>query len=218
MSALTVLYTAQLRGQLDLLPRLFSLMQAVRGATVGPALLIDLGDSCDPQVRECAATGGRATLFVLEAMGYDGACLSQADSARLTDDALHKLLVRVSLGLCGPARPGLPDSIIRRVGSLEVVLLADPASLDSVPASAHLVICRAVVGEPAHLAGRVLWLPPVKGNRLGVARLTFGNLGGSGQPVAVQVREESLQSALRVDATVAAAVDFVREEVRQYQG
>lgn len=215
--ALTVLYTAQLRGHLDRLPRLFSLIQRVRGTTSDPVLLVDLGGSCDPQVWECAATGGRATLFVLDAMGYDLACLSPEDSARLTDNALHKLVARVNMPVCGPARTGLPGYVTHQAGALRVTLAAAAVPLDVLPATTDVVVTPAAKGTPAKLSGRHLYLPSVAGDRLGTARLIFGDLDGSRQPVAVQAYEEAITPDLRVDATVAAAVSFVRDEVRQYQ-
>ncbi len=57
---LAVLYTADLAGRLDMLPRLFTVIQGVRGRRGGPVTLLDLGGSCHPGHWECAATEGRA--------------------------------------------------------------------------------------------------------------------------------------------------------------
>ena len=43
---LTLLYTAALVGQLELLPRLFTRIEREQAAVGGDALLVDLGQSC----------------------------------------------------------------------------------------------------------------------------------------------------------------------------
>ncbi len=71
MTALTVLYTASLRGQLDLLPRLFTRIRQERATARGPVFLADLGRSCVPDLWICEATGGRGMLVAMDSMGYD---------------------------------------------------------------------------------------------------------------------------------------------------
>ncbi len=68
---LTLLYTAALGGQLELLPRLFTRIEQERATIDGPIVLVDLGQSCQPGAWICEATGGRGMLVPMDAMGYD---------------------------------------------------------------------------------------------------------------------------------------------------
>jgi hypothetical protein len=89
---LSILYTANIRGDLTLLPRLYTFIKSLQAdirqfepedenevmlCAVQPrplqTLLLDLGDSCATDVWHCAATGGRSTLIALDAMGYHAA-------------------------------------------------------------------------------------------------------------------------------------------------
>ncbi len=94
---LTILYTYSLRGNLDVLPRLYSFLRQLeahyREAVVqvcsldpaqapGSVLLLDLGDSCAAEVWHCAVSGGRSTLVVLDGMGYDAARVEDAPAKR----------------------------------------------------------------------------------------------------------------------------------------
>ena len=91
---LTILYTHDLRGDLDALPRLYSFLrqlkahyaseEVVQVCALDPAqppgriLLLDLGESCAPEVWHCQVSGGRSTLVVLDGMGYDAARVDDA--------------------------------------------------------------------------------------------------------------------------------------------
>jgi hypothetical protein len=98
-AALTVFYTHRLRGNLALLPRLFTFLRQLRGehAAGMRALLIDLGESCAPDVFPCDVTGGRSTLIALDAMGYDAANVSkelaEAERVKLANNFLHMILI-----------------------------------------------------------------------------------------------------------------------------
>ncbi len=95
---LSILYTANIRGDLALLPRLYTFLKSLQAdlrqfapedesevmlCAVQPrpvqTLLLDLGDSCAPDVWHCAATGGRSTLIALDAMGYHAANVTGDD-------------------------------------------------------------------------------------------------------------------------------------------
>src|SRR5258708_23856682 len=66
-----LLYTASLGGRVELLPRLMTRIPQERLAHTGPALLVDLGRSCDGASWICEATDGRGMLVAMDAMGYD---------------------------------------------------------------------------------------------------------------------------------------------------
>ncbi len=208
--ALTLLHTGGLAGRLDALPKLFTLIRGVRAGLDGPALLLDLGGSCAPGVPECAATQGRATLFVLDAMGYDLACLTGEDCAALMPSAAARLRERVAMAVCGTPESGLPAVVTRTAGLWTVVVTAAPQAEG--PVEAALVV-RPGAGAP-RLEGRTLWLPAGPGDRLGITQVTFGQMG----PLECQARSLTIRPETPPDATVAAAVAFVREEVRYYTG
>lgn len=71
LGKITLLYTASLNGQLDLLPRLFTGIRHERTTAAGPVFLVDLGRSCVPDTWICEATGSRGMLVAMDAMGYD---------------------------------------------------------------------------------------------------------------------------------------------------
>lgn len=103
---LTILYTANLAGRLDLLPRWFTAIQGMRSQVHGPVALLDLGGSCHADSWECAATEGRAALYVLEAMGYDAICLRPEDCAALDGPAVERLLEGLTTAIVAD-HPGL---------------------------------------------------------------------------------------------------------------
>ncbi len=85
---LTILYTANLRGDLERLPRLHTFLRQLKNqrpadepdvmlCAVEPVarriLLLDAGNACALDTWHCAATGGRSALIVLDAMGYQAA-------------------------------------------------------------------------------------------------------------------------------------------------
>ena len=213
-SILTLLYTARLHGQLDRLPRLFSLIRQARAAAPGPVLLLDLGESCDPAVTECAATEGRAALFVLDAMGYDLACLTAAEGARLSPEAVQRVLERVSLKLCGPVQPGLPPVVTQTVGGWRVAVLAQETDSGDLPSAALVIQPVPGLANP-ELHGKLVGLPPVRGDQLGVVAVVFGDHDRTA--VRVEGRVDTLLPATPGDATVAAAVAFVGDEIRDYR-
>jgi hypothetical protein len=71
VTAVSLLYTAALEGRLAFLPRLFTRIRQERASAAGITLLADLGRSCAPGAWICGATGGRAMLVAMDAMGYD---------------------------------------------------------------------------------------------------------------------------------------------------
>jgi hypothetical protein len=77
-AALTVLYTARLRGEIERLPWLYTFLRDLRARAEGAAvLLLDLGDSCAPGVWHCEVTGGRSMWVALDGMGYHAANVNE---------------------------------------------------------------------------------------------------------------------------------------------
>lgn len=109
---LTILYTANLRGDLERLPRLHTFLRGLKNlppadepdvmlCAVEPVarriLLLDAGNACAPDAWHCAATGGRSALIVLDAMGYQAVnvagFLTAESRARLDANYLGMALV-----------------------------------------------------------------------------------------------------------------------------
>ena len=64
---LNFLYTSHLRGDLDLLPRLYTFLAGLQRRRAGRTLKVDAGYACDVSAWHCAQTGGRSALLVLDA-------------------------------------------------------------------------------------------------------------------------------------------------------
>ncbi len=217
VSQITLLYTARLAGRLDLLPRLFGVIQTVRAACATPVVLLDLGDSCHPSAWECAATEGRAALFVLEAMGYDLACLSADDCRAMTPDAAQRLREHLHLPVCGAAALGLPPIVIVEVGGQRVACQSPAAPETTQAAEGSLLIRPDATGHSPRLdrSTRTVWLPLPEG-ALAAAGVTLTQ-GAAGQWEPVAVEELPVPAQGQPDPIVAATVAFVRDEARLYR-
>jgi hypothetical protein len=191
-----ILYTASIRGQLDLLPRLHTFLRRLRAEPVEDEeevmicaveqllpqhLMLDLGESCAPEVWHCAATEGRSTLLVLDAMGYDAASVA----GLLTDAARERLrenFIRMVL---------IEDAPFERDG-LRISLRSSPAT---------------------RLDGDTLSLAGVNTGQIGLARV--GKLNG--RWTLFEHDTLNLPPETPPDPTIAGAVDFVLGEARLYQ-
>ncbi len=195
--SLRLLYTAHIRGDLALLPRLHTALQRLRPAARRGPLLLDLGDSCADAVWHCQATGGRSTLIVLDGMGFHAANVQGLLSGQQRD----KLAAQTTLALVDErtdwrySAPPLVDSSII-------------ATLRPQVAAARLQI----VLRPAartRLEGNALYLQDVAAGQIGL--------------VDVDLRGQARLAAARVvavetppNASIAGAVEFVEAEARLY--
>jgi hypothetical protein len=195
---LTILYTAGIRGDLALLPRLYTLLRRLKAQQAGRVLLLDAGQACDPGVWHCAATGGRSALLVLDAMGY--AAANAADF--LTDEGRARLaqnrLVLVAL------RPG--ESWMQT----GIVVTTDETP-PSEPYELHIILRAA--GQ-TRLENRTLRLSALAAGQVGLARI--GGSGLNGYPMLRQTEQIALTASVLPDPTITATVDFVLSEARQY--
>lgn len=206
---LSILYTTNLRGDLDLLPRLYTFLRQLRAqaqrfeddadvdvcALQPPTrrlLLIDAGSSCSADVWHCAVTGGRSTLMVLDAMGYDA--------------------VQVS----GTLGPGAREKL---AGAIQLTLVDAGASL-TLP---DLLVTAAPVADERRLQ---LVLQPrsdalLDGRLLYPAQLAAGEVGilhvAAGAPRLSAHHRFMLPAATAPDPTIAGTVDFVLSEARYLQ-
>ena len=194
---LTILYSHRLRGDLALLPRLYTYLRRLRAehAAGTPSLLIDLGESCAPEAFPCALTGGRSTLIALDAMGYDAALvsgwLSDEDRTRLESGHLRMTLIDEAHSL---TVPGCTVALERPAGA---ALWIDPT-----PA------------QTTHLHDHALRLMALAQGEIGLARLAGDDAGGL-RLAAAQVF--TLPPETAPDPTIAGVVEFILSEAHYMQ-
>jgi hypothetical protein len=200
---LTILYTHRLRGDLTLLPRIYTFMRRLRAehAADGMTLRLDLGDSCAPEVFPCALTGGRSTLIALDAMGYDAAnvegWLSSEDRIRLETSHLSMGLVDAShpmhmSGLRISVSPvNRPSNQTRKQG-LEISLRA---------------------GETTSLDIENLHLAAIHSREVGMARIE----PATSRPRLAAHQTFVLPDQTLPDPTIAATIEFILNEARYVQ-
>jgi hypothetical protein len=187
----TVLYTHHIRGDLDMLPRMFTFIRRLRGELAeGRVVLVDLGASCVPEVWPCAITQGRSTLLVLDAMGYHAANTEVV----LNPISRAKLANQAALALVDAAHPHTDDG-------LHFTANPDEAEPDT------LTICLTPAGQ-CQLIDDVLRLATVDSGQVGLARISGSTLVHEIHP---------LPAGTPPDPTISGAVDFVRDEARYYE-
>lgn len=190
---LTILYTGSLRGDLERLPRLYTFLQNLRHPPQPPGrtLLLDLGDSCAPDVWHCAITGGRSTLIVLDAMGCHAA------RVELSDENRRRLRANLlSMALVDAEHPWVDGELVFTAAAV----LPPPDALTVVLAPA----------DSTRLDGRMLRLAGVSAGQVGLARLDDA-------PALLDHAIYDLPPAALPDPTITAAVDFVLAEARALQ-
>ena len=191
--ALTVLYTHHLRGNLDRLPRLFTFLRELRARAEGaPLLLVDLGESCSPDVWHCAVTSGRSALFALDGMGYHAANVSGA----LSPDLRHKMVSVTQMALVDADHPFAFSAAV------QVTAAAAPVSNVQCTISLH-------PAPETTWDGRLLRLAAIEGGQVGRVRLHDGALEGC--------EVFDLPASAAPDPTIAGMVDFILGEARYTQ-
>jgi len=211
---LVALYTANLRGDLDLLPRLHTFIRQLKSqqpdiendvmvGMVEPVqyrtLLLDLGNSCAPGVWHCDLTGGRSTLMVMDAMSYHAAHVAGFLSA----DGRAKLEGQVSVALVDVAHTWQEGDIFVTNGTRRGQPPTQPYSL-------HIALSPAT---STRVDGITLHLAPVSGGQVGMAQVA----SVAGKPALLANEVFDLPPSTPPDPTIAATVEFVVGEVRYYQ-
>ena len=193
-----MLYTAEIRGDLALLPRLHTFLDGLRRARTGACLLLDLGGACCDDVWHCRATGNRSTLVVLDGMGYDAVNIAGA----LTEANRAKLAESAQIGLVDEARDWVhqPQPHCRRIiATLRAFQAADLQVL--------LAPARAT-----RLAGNRLTLARVGAGQVGAVALDLAS-----EPALISARIHNMPPGTPPNPTIAGAVDFVLSEARLFQ-
>lgn len=196
LSQLTIFYTAHIQGDLALLPRLYTYMQQQMTALSVKPLLLDLGQSCVPDVWPCGITGGRSTLIVLDGMGYHAANVEGV----LAEGERYKLSGAISLGLVDARyswRYNVPP-----VQDDDIVVSSQPT-----PAMGLNIVLQPA--SATTLQDRVLHLQSVQKRQLGIVSVNL-----TGEPALLAQNILDMPPNLSPDATISAAVSFVEDEAR----
>ena len=197
--SLAILYTANIRGDLAQLPRLYTFLQHLKQQAGRSALLLDLGRSCADSIWHCQATGGRSTLIVLDGMGYHAANIEDT-----LDSTNRELLAQqVTMGLVDRARDW----------AYHLPPVTDPS-------------IRATVTPTEHRARLQIMLSPAKrtwldGNVLNLEAVLAGQIGEvcvdleAGAQITSAALHE-LPPNTPPNPSIAGAVDFVEAEARYH--
>jgi hypothetical protein len=211
-TGLYILYTDNIAGNLEMLPRLHTFLKQMKALPLDegddvmvcavqpvarPTLLLDLGNSCSPEVWHCAATGGRSMLIVMDAMGYRAANVS----GMLTADARERLRENIlSLALVDEVTACEDNDVL-------ITLNGEKSGGDS--AAFQIVLAPST---STHLEGNTLFLAPVQAGQVGAVHISSGY-----SPVIQAHTVFDLPSATPPDPTISATVEFVLNEARLYQ-
>ena len=220
---LTILYTANIQGDLALLPPLYTFLKSlvhdlvrfapededdVMVCAVQPppiqTLLLDLGGSCAPDVWHCTATGGRSTLIALDAMGYHAAnvsdILNEEGRGKLADNPMGVALV--------DERHPHQDGGIRFSSIPDSATPFDQFERGVVNYDLQIVLAPA---ESTHLAGKTLYLAEVEKGHVGTAHISMG-----AYPHLLANAVFDLPANTPPDPTIAGTVDFITNEARLF--
>jgi hypothetical protein len=191
---LRLLYTYDLQGDIELSPRLYSFIRALKNDSPPniKTLLLDLGNSCDPDVWHCERTGGRSMLLAMDAMGYDAANVVGSLSPAVYVKATEQVSV----------------TFIDADHSHNVENIA----ISALPINAHrdngVNIILAPSGETRFEDNRVFFAPVEKG-QIGDAQLINH---------AFEWTVHAMPANMPPDPTIAGAVEFILGEARYYAG
>ncbi len=205
---LTIIYTHKLLGDLEILPRLYNFQRQLKALyaeevvqvcaddpaqSPGRVLLVDLGESCAPEVWHCTVTGGRSTLVVLDGMGYHAARVEAAAALKA------KMGDSIGMALVDAHQPHQLE---------DVAFSAAPAAGD------HTLQVVLTAAETTRLEGDTLYLAGLSGSQqVGTVRLA--QVVGRWVLTAHEIHD--LPRRILPDPTIAASVDFVVSEARYAQ-
>jgi hypothetical protein len=203
LSIVTLLCTANLKGDLARLPRLFSLIQQERRVAPGLVLLLDLGDTCSPESWVCRATQGRAPFLVLDGMGYDAALIGGPEQVPIPPLSLRLLAPSMVMAVVvwNRARP-----LTRRGITLTIAPGAAPLPG---PSQATIRVDRSTDSLP-EVGAPVVTLGDVAHGTL--ARVDLAWPEWTVQAAYLRAVSPDIPS----DPTIAALVEFVESEARHY--
>ena len=193
---LTLLYTANIAGDLALLPRLHTFLQRLRPPELLHSLLLDLGGACSDAVWHCRETGGRSTLIVLDGMGYHAANVAGA----LDREGRDQLAGQVTMGLVDTGRDWLHQA--PPLGNRLIRVTLRPRDETRLQ-----VIMRPAVST--RVEGNVVYLAGVGAGQVGAAVVDLGS-----EPALASARIHDLPPETPPNPSIAGTVEFVEAEAR----
>lgn len=217
----SILYTASLNGQIERLPRLFTQIKLERAAAPERAVfLVDLGQSCRDDIWPCRATGGRAMLVAMDAMGYDAFHIGALDMLYAQPALVNQLRqIVVTRFAAGPWHVDVKrrDVLIRLTNAQQL----EPEAVRDVNGADVIVGLRLAESADVrvqHASGvRIVWLQGAASE--GEDTLALGRVDVTLTPDAPFI---TLDSSTRLrsegdyapDPTISGVIDFVLSEAR----
>lgn len=205
--SLRLLYSANLRGDMWLLPRLFSFMQRLKTETGRDCLLLDLGNACSDAVWHCRQTDGRSMLIALDGMGYHAANVD----GTLDAPNRQQLATQVTTALVDREHdwrykaPAIADTgIVLTLRPSAKRQCAQPQN------EARLQICL-MPARQTHIKGRTLFLRDVCAGQVGAAHIDL-----RGTPCVMSHAIHDLPPNTPPNPSIAGTVEFVQAEARLY--
>ncbi|MFN8527549.1 MAG: hypothetical protein U0670_02945 [Anaerolineae bacterium] len=196
--SLTILYTGELRGNLESLPYLFTYLKMLRQRMISDrTFYVDIGGACDPSVWHCEVTNGRSMLVALDGMGCAVVNVSGYPTAAVRD----QLGDNVALTLVDDRHPHVSDDLIFLSDQPTSTIEYDRLAIVLAP------------GDRTRLQDRVIKFTPVTGKQVGIVNLEF--LDGEWMLANYTIRD--LPANTPADPTIAGAVDFIVQEAQQAQ-
>ena len=204
MNTVAVLYTHNLNGRLETLPKLYTFLRELKtpyssgelGETA--VILLDLGKTCSPDVWHCDVTDNRSMLIALDGMGYTAANVQDT----LTTESRVKLEEQVTLALVDDAHPYMYISKIAietQQGGFFMPSTQPDLSINLTPQ------------EKTDLSDNRLVLAKLDGIQIGVAVV-------SGSPYKLtHTSVHDLPKDTNPDPTIAGVVDFIISEARYFK-
>ena len=195
--SLTMLYSANIAGDLALLPRLYTFLRQLQAPERRHTLLLDLGRSCRAAIPHCRETGGRSTLIVLDGMGYHAANIA----GTLDRENRDKLAAIVTMGLVDERDDWLYHVPPARDRSIRVTLRPrdDGARLQ-------------IILQPAastRIEGTALYLQAVGAGQVGEAVVDL-----RGAPGLLRACVHPMPPDTPPNPSIAGTVEFVEAEAR----
>jgi hypothetical protein len=198
---LTLLYTSNIRGDIHMLPQLYTFMQTLRPDERQGTLLLDLGNACADDVWHCTITQQRSALIVLDGMGYH--C---ANVDGVLDPSHHQKVASV-------ATMGLVDS--QHDWAYHIPPITDASLRVAVNPTADEQYRLQIDLAPdtqTYIEGNILRLQDVDARQVGVVMVDL-----SSTPTVTSATIHSLPSGTPPNPPIVASVDFVEGEARYYQ-
>lgn len=209
---LTVLYTAHLRGDIAILPRLYAFIRQLKAfygdeaavnmcvndpssEVTGRGLLVDLGASCAADVWHCQVTGGRSMPIALDALGYHAVNVKDY----FADGGRERVGDNVRIALVDDDHPAEVDGVLMRT-----------TSTPDAPTTLQIELMPAA---ETRITANILRLKTVEGGQIGAAKLRYAG----GHWSLMHSETHDLPTRTLPDPTIAAIVDFVISEARYAQ-